>query len=256
MAVDNELENLRRRAYGPQADIHLDANALERLRQLESERSPVPPVELDELAAAPEESVAPDHAEGVDEPPAAEIVTLSAPRRWWLWISGLRRSTVLIALGVVIVGVVIAVVLTVAQRVQTDPLQVGASQVARLSIDSGYLIPTVFGGSEDGTSQNAHAYQQFHGMRELVWKVDPGAGLPKTYCLSIYPQADVTDATSNSFSGQVFQGCAAGKFPAMAQFEMGTGGLPKELHSAFSTKTALQFVYDEAHHEVVVFASK
>jgi hypothetical protein len=256
MAVDNELEELRRRAYGRQADIHLDAHALERLRQLESERSPLPLTELDE-PVAPDEPTAPDEAEVLDEPPAAEIVTPGASRRWWLWISHLRRSTVLTALGVLIVGVLIVVVLTVVHRVQTDPLQTGASQVARLSTDSAYFIPTAFGGGRDGTSQNEKAYQQFHGVRVLVAKVDmTGAGQPTNYCLNVYAQADVTDATSTTFTGPTFFGCAAGKFPAIVQFQMDTRDLPKELTSVFSKKTGLQFVYDEKHDEVVVFASK
>jgi hypothetical protein len=177
---------------------------------------------------------------------------------WIRRLSTLRRSTVLIALAVVAFVVVILVVLTLVQRVQTDPLQVGAHQVTRLPPDSGYEVPTVFGGSSGvGQPGEAQGYQEFHGMRAVVSTTNAYQGTStKNLCLSIYVDADVTDPKSNSFSGPIFSGCSAGQFPAMIQFDLRTQELPTELRSAFPPSTALQFVYDKAHDEVVVFASK
>jgi hypothetical protein len=151
---DDELEDLRKRAYGRQADIHLDPDALERLRELEGEHSAKPAdarPEVDDLTQAvqsPEPGVDEGATDGVDVPsapdrrprPTARAVLVSGIRR----LSKLRRSTVVIALAVVAFAVAVVVVLTLVQRVQTDPLQAGASQVpdCRRTRDTASPIPS------------------------------------------------------------------------------------------------------------------
>jgi len=160
------------------------------------------------------------------------------------------------ALGVLALIVAVAVSMTLAQRVQTDPLQTGASQIARLQPDPGYRIPDIFEGS-GGAGQNAHAYQQIHGLRVVVTTLSTNAGTKSTSdCLSIYLDADITDPASTSFHGPYFGGCAVGKFPAMTQFGLRGQGLPAGLRKEFAPWIGLQFVYDKRDDEVVVFGSK
>ncbi|HEY4153492.1 MAG TPA: hypothetical protein VGM38_09245 [Pseudolysinimonas sp.] len=251
--ADEELERLRQRAYGRQADIHLDSEALERLRELENERSPKPAVKLE----APTE---PSPA-AIDEPAAPEPET-PKPRNQWIRqlanrLVHLRRSTVVIALAVIAFATVVVVVLTLVQRVQTDPLQVGAHQIARLAPDPAYQIPAIFGGTGSVQTPGTQAFQEFHGLRVVInpsYLIETSG--PKTTCVSIYSQTDITDPSSTSFSGQFFSGCGAGDFPAMTQLDVRTPGLASDLGSAVAPYTALQFVYDKKDDEVVVFGSK
>lgn len=171
------------------------------------------------------------------------------------WMMGLRRSTILIAIGVVLAVATLATVLTLVQRVQTDPLQLGATQVARLSADPGYEIPRVFGAIGGDAAKPVKAYQSFHGLRVLMnsWMfMGPTASTP---CLTIFPEKLVT-TTADSFGGPVFGGCAAGQFPAIVQLDLDTDRLPSELNSAFPGAGGLQFVYDASHDEVVIFSDQ
>jgi hypothetical protein len=144
------------------------------------------------------------------------------------------------------------------QRVQTDPLQLGATQVARLSVDAGYEVPLVFGSTGTGLDGAApvQAYQSFHGLRVLMNSVIAMVPTGRSAtCMTIFPEANVT-TTSDSFDGPVFAGCEAGQFPAIVQFTLDTDGLPAELHSAFPGSSGLQFVYDADHDEVVIFSDR
>ena len=173
------------------------------------------------------------------------------------WVMGLRRSTILIAIGVVLAVATLATVLTVVQRVQTDPRQLGATQIARLSVDTGYEIPLVFGstlGLEDPPP--VQAYQSFHGLRVLMnSELLTGPKGPSDTCMTIYPEATI-QTTPHSFDGVLFAGCSAGQFPAIVQFTVDTYGLPAELRSAFPDSSGLQFVYDADHDEVVFFSDR
>jgi hypothetical protein len=245
---DDELRALRERAYGRDPDIHLDPDSLERLRELESTRVAVTPdavEQADDVTADP------------PEPEVEPHDTLPRPTPGWiLWVSGLRRSTVLVAAGVILVAAALTTALVLVQRVQTDPLQVGASQVARLGVDESYEIPGFFVGAGAESEIATHAYQAFHGLRAVT-----GSGgfvfgsSPDSTCLNIYPQANIT-ATADSFSGPLFGGCAAGDFPAIVQFTVGVADLPQDLVSTFPDSTGLQFVYDKEHDEVVVFSDR
>ena len=53
----------------------------------------------------------------------------------------MRRSTFLIVLALVALIAVSNAAVLLVQRVQADPLQAGASQIARLSYDPAYEIP-------------------------------------------------------------------------------------------------------------------
>jgi hypothetical protein len=251
---DEELLALRRRAYGPDADIHLDPSALRRLRHLEGSDRP-------SEVAPPPDVHHPDDVEPEPEPlPMDERDPLWRERvypvlvRVYRRLRRVRRSNLLIALGATLVAACLIVAMALVQRVQTDPLQApGATQVARLSVDTGYVTPSFF--SAGGTS--VVAFTQFHGLRALVSTAGAFAfsSDPASECLSIFSEAAMLESTGGGYSGFATGGCAAGSFPAVAQFTSGARELPDELRAAFPDSTAFQFVYDRTNHEVVVFAT-
>ncbi len=233
----DELNELRKRAYGPDSDIHIDPEALQRLRELEDGAA-----QRDAGPAAVEPSPEPVHAPAQ---PGEQVESANPnPRSDLLQrISQVRRSTVLIALGFAAIAGVIAASFILVQRVQSDPLQVGAEQVARLTVDPDYQIPRFF-------YSDRQAFREFYGLRVVV----TGGGTVDR-CLNIYADADITDPSSSSFTGGALRGgCAAGSFPAMTQFRVDALSLPDELRTAFATSQALQFVYDDVNNEVVVFS--
>jgi hypothetical protein len=271
-ADDDELRELRRRAYGPDADIHTDHSALDRLRELEgagSERpahidvdanheapaSPLPARDEVPVDAEPPDAPASDASVEGESPARSALrrlarLTRAAARR----VSRLRRSTVLIMLGLAVVAALISTALVLVQRVQVDPLQSGAKQVARLSIDPAYEAPAFFQYGID--SSTVLGFAEFHGLRALVTPGGVFGHGSDSDCLVLYSSADLEGSDSTSFSGLLVGGCAAGGFPPMTQFLVDAQGLPAELTTAFPTATALQFVYDSANQEIVVFASQ
>ena len=246
LANDDELRALRRRAYGPDADIHLEPHALERLRELEGvvrEQHPVTSTDSSEPGPAPLARSVP--IEDETERPAQEGLRP---------LSRVRRSSLLIVLGVAVVSTILAGALVLVQLSQTDPLQVGTKQIARLSVDHAYKISPFFFGTTFSRDLQAQGFQEFNGLRTVV-TVGYGGG-SNDACLNIYPSAVATDPKASSFAGQLRVGCATGMFPAVVQFRVDAAGLPAGLRSAFPKSAALQFVYDSAHNEVVVFAEK
>ena len=243
---EDELQVLRERAYGPAADIHLDSQALQRLYELEGRGRA--------LEAAPAAEVDEKHSEV--PPPAAEPAasegdeTDAPPTRRRFTEFRMRRSTFLIVLGLVALTVVSYAALELVQRVQADPLQAGASQVARLSEDGAYEIPAIFSDA-GGEAGRGHAYEDFYGLRAVIH--DNGMENEDT-CILVYSSESITDS-ADSFTGPAYGGCSAGAFPAAVAFRV-TQGLPETLRNTFSDGTALQFVFDERGNEIVVFADE
>jgi len=263
---DDELRGLQERAYGPKADIRHDFPAQVRLQELEDarrQRAPqflnaaMPPgrtVDSIDVPSSEEESPLVDDEQ---ERPNHEFLRRLARRA--LAVGGrlarVRRANVLIALGVVVVVSVIAAALILVERVQPDPLQTGAEQVARLSIDSSYQVPGMFQqiAAEDNAVQ---AYQEFYGLRAVVVAGGWFSGGEEGEFLNVFLATDGESSGSTSFSGQIRGGCVAGPFPAMTQLMADDEGLPDELASAFPGPTALQFVYDKANQEIVIYAGE
>jgi hypothetical protein len=255
-ADDRELRELRERAYGRNPDLHLDPESWERLRLLESAQvragrvhegeNPVP---ADDAELEPVDDL-PDEPGEPPESPARRLL-VSGGR----WLRGLRRSTVLIVLGVAAFTAALVTLLVLVQRVQSDPLQIGAQQVARLGVDTGYEVPLVFQGAFAADSgPEPHGFEPFHGLRAVLTRTNFLFADGGSMCLDLYPERNIT-TTTDSFQGPLFAGCAAGGFPAIVQFRVDMEGLPAEIVSAFPNATALQFVYDREHDEVVVFAT-
>lgn len=249
MTGDDELTALRARVYGPDAAGQPDAESVRRLRELEAARRPAPAVIVPEPGAVePLDTAFPSEL----PPPAVEA------REPWgrvalRWMRGLRRSTVLITLGALAFVVAVAVVLSVVQRVQTDPLKTGAQQVARLGVDASFRVPLLFRGGPNGDVA-VEGFQMFRGLRPVVTESGFFVTGSDDPCLSVYPDAIIEDPETESFSGPLMGGCAAGGFPAITQFSSDLEGFPEELLEAYPD-SGLQFVYDAVNNEVVVFVS-
>jgi hypothetical protein len=263
--IADELRELRRRAYGPAADIHDDAAAFRRLQELEgagasvrsatrgddpeAEQGP-PPADAAAAVGAAEPDDATDDARLADPADLADAASASdRPRRpRWLVIAAWAVSLLLAVLATALVS------RAVIQRVQVDPQQVGATQVARLGVDPDRAIPEVF---TNGTPE-LRGFSDFHGMEVLV-SVDGGgiwygtAGSTDE-CMTVTTTAVFESATDDSYSGPSYYACAANAFPAAVALKV-TADLPEELRRAFPEGTALQFVYDEPSTDVVVFSS-
>ena len=73
-------------------------------------------------------------------------------------------------------------------------------------------------------------------------------------CILVTRNSGFLTATEDSYIGQTFIGCAANAFIATVEIT-GTGDMPAELREVYPEGTALQFVFDEAGSDVVVFTS-
>lgn len=263
---DDELRGLQARAYGRKADIHHDFPAQVRLQELEDARRQLAPQLLDAVMP-PEPTVDPIDVSGSEEESHLVDDEQERPTHEFLRrfarlalavgdrLARVRRSTVLIALGLAVIASVIAAALILVERVQPDPLQTGADQVARLSIDPSYQVPGMFQHiAPEGDA--AQAFHEFYGLRAVVAAGGWFGSGAEDECLSVFLAADGENSDSNSFSGRVRGGCAAGPFPAMTQLMADDDDLPGELQSAFPGPTALQFVYDKANQEIVIYAGE
>ncbi len=255
----DELDDLRKRAYGPGSDIDDDPRALARLRQLEDEaqrlRAPAPAqAEADDDAPpAPTAHAEPGESAVPDQPATAEHPFLRALRAAGGWVATRRRSTLVMLAGAILVVAAMAVTLVVVQRVQTDPLQAGAVQVARLQPDASYELPVIFGYTGDDGASGAQAYEEFHGLRFVVADSRTVFGRSENRCLTVFGEAAVLDPNSQSFSGVVYSGCSAGDFPPVVQFTLAQEELPRQLRDALAGAVAVQLVYDAGNDEIVVF---
>lgn len=284
----DELRELRARAWGPAADIHDDPVALERLRTLEREEhapDPSDPADLthaDAIASPDPERPARGLGERVGDPPAestadggdahtAASATESmtgeedAPVRTAAATTRSRRSALLAfartrrglratlwSATLVVILIVALVTLAIVQRVQTAPLVPQAEQVARLAQDAGFTRPGFFGG-RDADQPPLFGYEVIGGLRAMVAPIGDGfAGSSATSCLYLFQASDLDDSSPDSINGRVWQGCSAGGFPATAQFIV-TADNAEGVKQRFPEGTAVQFVYDPTTNEVVVF---
>ncbi|WP_285135922.1 hypothetical protein [Microbacterium sp. lyk4-40-TSB-66] len=240
MSIDEEAElaQLRRRAYSPAADIASDPHALRRLVELEAR------VDAEETSPAPveHEPVVPGDEPAPDAAPDPPRFSLPRP----------RRSTVILLGAAALVIATLATALTLVQRVQTDPLQTGATQIARLSPDPDFDVPSSLA---RGVTGEVTAYAEFEGFRALT--------LPSyrdsestARCMTVWQPALLeADGSGFSYDGEnlVMGVCGAGVFPPATAILLSEGS-PELAQTSLPVGTALQFVYDAANDEVVVFS--
>lgn len=162
----------------------------------------------------------------------------------------LRRSTTILLTAAALVVACAATALVVVQRVQTDPLQAGATQIARLAPDPDFPVPNSL---VQGVSSGSTSYAEFQGFRVAVYaSFDTGEGASK--CMTVWQPALLRQmGNGTSYNGRyLLPACGAGVFPPAANVLL-SNGTPELGNTDLPAGTALQFVYDAANDEVVVF---
>jgi len=243
-----ELEGLRARAYGPDADIGADPAALARLRELEdasrAATAPVaPPLPVlsepsAETGAAAVESPA-DAGSGTHG--RTEVADAAAParRRWW------RRPAVLWPVSIVVTAV-LAVGITggVVRGLFGLGKSAAASlrQVEQLDLTSDAAATQMFGGNGSDV-----VGASFHG-----WTVAKSDLLTENgiACLAVFPTPE--SGAGPRFNGETMSiGCAAGPLPALVQVEV-VAASPDALRHLYPEGTGLQFILEDDHVNVFV----
>jgi hypothetical protein len=248
----DELRMLRRRAYGPAADIAADPAALARLEELEAAVRQAGSAAADPRPALPEPGspteragaavashpAAPSAFEDATAAPADLDEPVPARRgRTRRWIAALWPVSVVAA---IILGAV-----SYAAAVPLVSRQADAAQVGTLRPDPTFGWPQTLG----PVPEDAVVFQEFHGLTVIhaeqdIWGSGEG-------CMVVLVTTQV-DGDSPSYGGPVQYGCAAGGFPATVQLEV-SEALPAELQERFAVGSGLQFVF--AGDRVGVFAS-
>ncbi|MFB7892176.1 hypothetical protein ACFC1I_08255 [Microbacterium sp. NPDC056044] len=237
-----ELRALRTRAYGPNADIHEDAAALVRLRELEARATgdggdaSATPLTVDPRMAPTAIGVTGPDSTGHESVEAGEVavdadepggaVAAAESPMWWR-----RRIPVLWTAAGIVVGVVLGIGLS-------SLVQPGAPErVAVLDVDAGAEWPNeIFGvGPDDG-----RRYEEFHGLTVVGYDRTTDVGGSQS-CLAVL--------TAPDGSGFAAGGCGAAAFPANASMEI-TSLSPQELRDEFPEGTSLRFVREGTQMEV------
>lgn len=251
--ADDELRELRARAYGPHADIASDPAAMRRLRELESSHVTAP-VRRERAHPAPEPSPASsadgdaarsDRGEGRDEDSLSDDEDVPPPAPGWsAWAA--RRQALLWAASVVVTAAVAAVITYTLVSIPTFPASADASQIATLELTSTAAIPSGWFGAEKDT-----AAAEFAGMTVFTtagWYSDSGQRSSEDRCLNVVrsdqvpADADFTE-TSWSFDGQMYSACGVGAFRASVALPF-DGGISDELAERYPDGAALQFILD------------
>lgn len=249
---DAELAQLRRRAYSPSADIAADPAALRRLIELEERASAT-----NDVASSPEAEAAPgvahaDQTPGAEQIPDAERTPDAEPAAPPFTLPRPRRSTVILLVVAALVLATLATALTLVQRVQADPLQAGATQIARLSPDPAFPVPTALA---QGISGEITAYAEFEGFR-VVTLPSYRSSENASRCMTVWQPALLSTDEGGGFSydGDSFLmgTCGAGVFPPSSTIFLREDS-PERAQTVFPAGTALQFVYDAENDEIVVF---
>lgn len=239
---EDELAVLRRRAYAPGGDISSDPRALDRLLELEARaralhEPPAPPGEESDPAG-----------EGIEAPADGEIPDAipARPRS-----ARLRRSTVVLLAGAALIAATLVTLLVLVQRIQPSPLPAGATQIARLSPDPDFEVPSSF---LVGARDKVTAYEAFEGFRVLS-RPSPFDGEGAAPCMTVWQPALLVTISGGgySYNGEYFSSvCGAGVFSATSTVLL-REDTPERDQTDFPAGTALQFVYDETADQVLVF---
>ena len=244
--AEAELQRLRARAYGPDADIHDDPRALRRLKELEDLQSAgdLPSAEEaggDDAVAAEVTLPATAGEPGVDHEPATdpregddspvEDAAPAKPRRRLgaKWVAAIWvASLIMVAL---IAGA------TALAAVPPPPTTTGARHIATLQESPAFVWPQ-FLGEEPA---DARGYEDFYGLTPIAADFSFMASSTDT-CIALVPSAQLAPESRPDLLESI-PGCGAGAFEATVQIVV-RGELPPQLLSEFPEGTALQFVLD------------
>lgn len=233
-ALEDELRALRVRAYGRDADLAHDPEAVARLRELEAF-----------LAASPSKTAA-DGGEG-DDPRAPDADAsvdgatdeVSPARsdesdREQKPLRARRRGPAAYVASMIAVAAIASGVTWGVARIAPVETSSGAPQIATLEPNATSAPPPDFGIAPDSPVWD------FHGL--TVFRAQEGTPEGAAECLWLWvPDGPSSDDNS---SGWGLTGCAAGSFPAAITIPLSRVGLPTELLAAFPDGAAIQFVLD------------
>lgn len=243
--LDEELRRLRARAYGPDADIAADPEALRRLEELETRIHPAPAVDdpplIDVVPSAAAEPVEATADEPAVEPTEDDVEPAPSRARWVVPV---------LCIGSAVAAAAVAVSATTAVTFPLTPIAPivrdgDVRQVATLLVDEDFVWPDVFGG-DFGQVQG---FQPLEGLRP-VYLERGWAGAGTDSCLLVLEDARL-DAEAEYFDGQLFWGCGADPFPATVNLRV-TPELPDELTRAYGVDASVQFVLDGSRIAVYV----
>lgn len=237
-ALADELHHLRARAYGPLADI--DAESLERLRELEAALRSADGSAGDPLDARADERLDTSGAEtttaddvivpiaGPADVDAADPSPRDGAQR--------RRTVALLWAASLVVVAIVASVLTVALTA-IRPVSTGGEvrQIATLNAIPGFEMPEFFGTPDS----DARGFE-YHGL--LLMTSTYGYFSRGDTCLAALDPEGIDDGGS-SIAGPVYSDCAAGGFPATVKLVVDEEA-PVELREELGMGTAVQFVLD------------
>lgn len=247
--MDDELNRLRARAYGPDADIADDPAAVRRLAELEArQREAAESAERAESEQpGPEEKTGSDGEGDAGENPQHDREERDAarpPSRIVRWLPALWAVSLLVvaAVAATMTFISTAAVLTPVPDAQ-------ARQVAVIELGSDYLAPRFLGMEQRGDSRGE---RDWYGLTILVVR-GTWYGDTEDECLVVMRQADV-DPNAESLSGPLYTGCSAGHLPALLQLRV-NDAMPQELLEKFPVGTGLRFVLDGSRVGVFVAGS-
>lgn len=250
----DELRMLRERAYGPDADIHLDPPALARLNELEGRAAAVPvdvraptpdlaseddPAVRPATEATPTEPIGdPEDAQVTaqpastaqdGEPQTVEAAPVAASRfRAFLQT---RKGRVTVAVLALFLAAVVGAALTMVSIDRHD-------RVAVLDEDPDAEWPEGYFGQE---RPGGVIYDEFLGLT-AVYVPDDWTDIEGTFCLYV----TLTGSLQGGDGPGIFSaGCTAGDFDATTALLV-NDSMPDELLERFPEGTALQFVADDS----------
>jgi len=221
--ADAELRALQSRAYGRDADIGGDPEAMRRLADLEAPQPVEPSVAVAPSSATPvsapeAQSAAPASVESEPVPRPGSFNP--RPRTAWIAVAGAAVAVV------AAVSASIAVAVTAAAR----PVEPGL--VDTIAVDPGADWWDALGERTDGSV----LFEDWHGLtfvRNEGW-----SEIDDQRCLLGVP-TDTVRSASNGFTA-IGMECSAGAFPASLQIIV-DAGQPDELRDRFPEGTALKF---------------
>lgn len=239
-STDDELAQLRARAYGPNADIGADPVAQARLRSLEERLRSVtlpahaetarsdgePAAPSDPGTAAPEERIDAEPEPAPIEPGVSMPFTPARVSRRWLVAWGASILVVAVVVGATVFG------LAALPPVSTMN---GAPQVATL--DEPIEVPEWLTEGYFGT-QNPIVYSYENLLVVLTTGGSFGYG---SECILVVGESAYS--SNGAMNGPIYSACGAGVFPAAASLVI-DDFWTEDVREAIPEGTALQFVRD------------
>ncbi len=245
----SELQALRARAYGPDADLDRDPAAVARLQELEdlerqarvdaAVRPPVtPPTTPDAAPLVIDDDDAPLVVDDDDvepgEPPARRP-RVRRTRTLGLW-AGSLAAVAAVASAASIAATTFVPVARTAGVAQVDTLRVDPSA------DDSPVRSMGFDSSE------VSVYADFHGLTAYAGTTQVDSSGTRAECLILLDTSTLPASGDINASqiGYRYGGCGAGVFPATIEFVV-TPDLPDAFRARFPVGSSLQFVSDGDH---------